>query len=130
MLLLKNAMSMDYLIVASNSYQETLHGLNNLFQVLQEHNITFFAAKCTFHQTHIKYLGFEITQNQIYPIKSNIIKITSFPTPKNKKQLKQFSSTTDFYRHLILAYAELTLLLVELTSPKIPFKWTQLHKIY
>lgn len=75
--------------MASNSFAETLQKLNILYQVLKKHNITLFAAKCTFHQTNIKYVGFEITQNENFSIESNIIKITSFTTPKNKETIKK-----------------------------------------
>ena len=74
----------DDLLVASNSFEETYHKLRILFNV-SKHNITLFTAKCNFHQTKVKHLGFEIEQKKMYPITANIIKITYFPVPTNKK---------------------------------------------
>ena len=58
----------------------------------------------------------------------NITKITSFPKPNNnKKQLKSFLGTADYYRCLIPHFAQITHPVVYLTSPKESFKWTNAH---
>ena len=50
----------DDLIAGSNLFEETIYKLNVLFKVLENHNLTLFAAKCSFHQNKMKYLGFEV----------------------------------------------------------------------
>ena len=111
----------DDLIVASNSFQEIYIKLIFFFSVLEKH-ITLCAAKCSFHQQKVNYLGFEVSENKIFPISSNITKITSFPNLSNKKQLKTFLGTVEYYRSLIPLFAQITDPLIYLTSPKVPFK--------
>ena len=71
----------DDLIVASNSFQKTYSKLKILFSVLQKHNITLCAAKCSFHQQKINYLKFEVSESKMFPILLNITKINYFRKP-------------------------------------------------
>lgn len=115
----------DDIIVASDSFEETMHKLKILFTVLQKHNLTLSPAKCQFHHTAVDYLGFHIENNTIKPISSNITKINSFPVPKNKKQLKRYIGLCGFYRRLIPNYSKLMDPLIKLTSPKSAFTWSE-----
>lgn len=118
----------DDLVVASNSLNETLDKLNALFECLKKYNLTLSPTKCNFHQDTIDYLGFRISQHKIEPIQNNITKITEFATPKNKKHLKRFLGLCSFYRCLISKFAERTVILNNLTTPKALFKWDQHHE--
>ena len=117
----------DDLVIASNSFSETLEKLNSLFKLLAKYNLTLSASKCQFHTSKINYLGFQISDNKIFPLQANIVKITSFPRPKTKKQIKRFLGVTNFYRSLIPNYSALVDPLIQLTSTKTPFKWTETH---
>lgn len=94
-------------IVASDSFQERIHNLQILFSIVQKHNLTLSSAKCQFYQTAIDYLGFHTQNHTIQPFSSNIIKITAFPTRKNKKHLKRFICLCGFYCRLISNYSKL-----------------------
>lgn len=80
----------DDIVVAANSFEETVTKLNKLFECFEKHNLTLSPSKCNFHSTKINYLGFQIPQNFIQPISANIIKITGFPLPDTKKKMKRF----------------------------------------
>lgn len=118
----------DDIVIASNSFDETNNKLKILFEALTKYNITLSPQKCQFHLKEINYLGFNISEQKIRPIQSNIIKITSFPTPKNKRQLKKFIGICGYYRHLIPAYANQIQPLIELTKYKTKFVWLAQHQ--
>ena len=128
----------DDIIVANNSFEEMIQKSYFLFNVIRQHNLTLCAAKSNFHQKNIKYLDFQISENKVFLIESNIAKIISFPRITSKKVLKSFLATIGYYRHLILAYAEITSLLIALTSPKVKLSWlpeyelafNQIHNIF
>lgn len=102
--------------------------LEVLFSVLQKWNLTLSPSKCQFHQTAIDYPGFHLENHTIQPISSNIIKITAFPAPKTKKHLKiDLSASIGFYSRFIPNYSKLMNPLIKLTSPKIPFQWSEDH---
>lgn len=115
----------DDIVLCSNSFQESCEKLTKILDLFQKYNLTLCAAKCKFHQESINYLGFNISQNVIKPIEANVIKITSFPTPKTKRQLKRFIGLCGFYRHLIPQYAKIMQPLVDLTSPMRQFTWNE-----
>ena len=99
--------------------------------MLIKYNITLAPQKCVFHDNTINYLGFEISHHKIRPIQANIIKVTSFPLPKTRRQLKRFLGLTNYYRHLIPGYATLVQPLIALTSPKSLFKITpEVEKLF
>lgn len=118
----------DDFLIGSIDFDDTCRKLTKILKVFQKHNLTLNPKKCSFHQTNVKYLGFEIAQHKVFPIESNIYKINSFPPPKSKKHVKRFLGLCGYYRHLIPAFAKISAPLVKLTSPKIPFKWDSVHQ--
>ena len=88
----------DDIVVGAQSFEEMLEKFKILFDVLKKYNITLSPTKCKFFVKEISYLGFNISDHKIKPIQSNIIKITSFPTPKTKRQLKKFIGACNYYR--------------------------------
>jgi len=116
----------DDLILASNSFQETVSKLEVLFNLFRKYNLTLSSSKCNFHKSAIDYLGFHVTNNKIYPLQSNIVKINSFPVPKSLKEIKRFLGLINFYRSLIPNYTDLVKPLLDLSNAsRKPFKMTE-----
>lgn len=118
----------DDFLIAANSFDEMLQKINKVLEKLASYNITASPSKCIFHQTKIEYLGFQIAHTIVKPVSANIIKITSFPTPKTKRQVKKFTGVCNFYRNMIPGYASLTQPLIDISKPKSTFKWTDNHQ--
>lgn len=118
----------DDIVICSNSFEETCSKVDRFLAVLAKHNITAAPHKCLFHSSSIEYLGFLIKDHVVKPLTSNIVKITSFPVPTSKKQLKKFLGVINYYRSLIPAFAKLVNPLVQLTSPKSAFHWSDAHQ--
>ena len=114
----------DDKIVGAKLFSETVD--KRLFQILEKYNLPPAPRKCSFHKFEINCLSFHIANGAIETISSPIIKITSFPVPKNKHKLKKFIGVCDFYRHLIPTYTKLTYSLVKLTIPKVDINWLTL----
>lgn len=113
----------DDFLIGSRNFDDTCRKLEKILKIFQKHNLTLNPKKCSFHQTKVKYLGFEIEHHKVYPIASNITKINSFPEPKSKKHVKRFLGLCGYYRHLIPAFAKISAPLVKITSSKVPFQW-------
>ena len=94
----------DDLIFGSNTFEDTVNKLQKVLQVLSKYNLTLSPNKCSFHMTSVDYLGFHIENHFIKPVESNIAKITAFPAPSTKRQLKRFIGLATFYKHLIPAF--------------------------
>ncbi|CAB3260715.1 unnamed protein product [Arctia plantaginis] len=51
--------------------------------------------------TSVKYLGHIIGNNTVKPLKDNMISIRNFPTPKTRKNIRQFLGKINFYHEYI-----------------------------
>jgi len=117
----------DDFIIASNSFEDTLHKLRIIFNLFKKYNLTLSPAKCSFHVTEVEYLGFYLKDHKIYPTTSNILKITEFPLPSTQKKLRQFLGLVNFYRNIIPNFSKIISPLLELTSPKTRFNMQEHH---
>lgn len=115
----------DDIILCTNSLDETLQKLEALLSVFIRHNLTINLKKCNFHSSTVNFLGFKIMNKKVFPLQSNIKKITAFPQPKTPKQIKKFIGLCSFYRNLIPNFAEVAHPLIKLTSTKSRFVWNQ-----
>lgn len=118
----------DDVIIPANDFSEMKEKVILVFERLKEHNLTLQSAKCKFFLKKITYLGFEISDQGITPIKSNVDKILSFPRPRNMKELKKFCGLTNFYRETIKDYAKYTQVLEKLIQKDVKFIWNEEHE--
>lgn len=118
----------DDLIFGSNSLQETKDKLTKILEILSKYNLTLAPSKCSFHTSSTDYLGFHIQDHIITPISANIEKIMSFPIPKTRRQLRRYIGLATFYKHLIPSFSEIIQPLIDLTTPKVQFRWSDLHQ--
>ena len=51
--------------------------------------------------------------------------VTSWPAPETQKQLQCFLGFANFYRRFIRGFCSIASPLSALTSPKIPFRWSE-----
>ena len=113
----------DDIVVGANSFEEMVDKLQTLMDTFIQNNVTLSPVKSSFFKTDINFLGFNIKNNKIFPIESNIQKIVAFPKPRTKRQVKGFIGVCSFYRSLIPSFAELVAPLIHITKPKVKFVW-------
>lgn len=71
------------------------------------------------------YLGFTINKSGYSPSTANIDKVTSFPIPKNVKNVQTFLGMTNYFGHLIFKYAEIAHPVFKLSFKITPFICSQ-----
>jgi hypothetical protein len=81
-------------------------------------------VKCTFATHSIEYLGHIIEQNSVRPLNDNLISIKSFPTPQNRKNVRQFLGKINFYHKFIKNSASTLEVFHNLLRKNVPFNWT------
>ncbi|XP_066962056.1 uncharacterized protein [Macrobrachium rosenbergii] len=81
---------LDDIVIASNTWDEHLKTLKELFKRLLKANLFINLAKSSFGNAKVTYLGHVIGSGSILPKDTNVKAITSFPTPSDKKELKTF----------------------------------------
>ena len=97
----------DDVIIYSKSFDQHLKDLKEVFDALQEANLTLKVSKCHFCREEIKYLGHIITQQGVKPDPELVSAVKDFPQPKNVKDIQAFLGLTGYYRRFIKNYSKI-----------------------
>ena len=98
----------DDLLVGTDTFENHLIVLEELFSILLKCNFTLNLSKCEFCQTEVLFLGLVISHKGITPNPEKLKIIREFEDPRNKKQLQQIRGTCNFYRRFYIRYHHLT----------------------
>jgi hypothetical protein len=118
---------LDDIFIFSNTRDEHIGHLRQVFRTLQKHNFYLCRDKCDLMMDEIEILGHTIKGNQIIPTKERIREITDFRVPRDKKELQRFLGTVNYVGGHLPHLATLQAPLTELTGNE-PWRWTDLHQ--
>ena len=60
----------------------------------------------------------------VHPKAANVFAILASPTPRTRKEVMRFLDMGEYYRRYCVNFSRVAARLTNLTSSKIPFKWT------
>ncbi len=108
------------------SEDETAHRqhVRTVLQRLREDHFYGKLEKCEFHAAHVEFLGFLISKYGIAVTEEKISAIQNWPQPTNRKQVQGFLGLANYLWEFIPKYAAIAKPLTDLTSSKIPYKWS------
>ena len=89
---------LDDIILFSSSFKEHLLRLTRIFQALQNVGLQLKPSKCHFAHKEVRYLGHVVSKAGISPDEDKIKVVSSYPVPRNIKELKQFLGLSNYYR--------------------------------
>lgn len=119
------AIFLDDVLVASESIDDHLKDLENVFGSLKEANLKLHPSKCHFFKDNISFLGYKIDKRGLQPDEKKVETVKNYPVPKCRRDVKAFLGLVGFYRRFISNFTEISLPLVELTKLKVSFKWSE-----
>lgn len=114
----------DDIVLYSDTWEQHVDRLRQLFERLRMANLTINLAKSKFGQKHIEYLGFHLGDGQVRPAEAKIKVLQQFPPPRTRKELRRFLGMAAFYKKFCKDYSEIVLPLTKLSSPKLTFVWS------
>ena len=97
----------DDLLIGTDTFENHIVVLTELFSLLLRFNFTLNLPKCELCKQKILFLGFIISPEGVTPDPEKLKVIQEFEEPKNKKQLQQILGTCNFYRRFYIYYNDL-----------------------
>ena len=97
----------DNLLVFTETFEEHLETLENLFHQVSIANLSLRKDKCEFAKPEIEFLGFIIDGQKVRPTPENIRKVMKFPSPTKRKEVQRFLGVANFNRKCIFNFSEI-----------------------
>ncbi|XP_064485140.1 uncharacterized protein LOC135397466 [Ornithodoros turicata] len=98
---------LDDIAIFSDSWQEHLNHLRDVFGRLKRAGLTLKASKCHLAQAEVLYLGHRVGQGKRQPAELKVSAIAEFPRPQSKAEVRAFLGLTGYYRSYIRQYSEI-----------------------
>lgn len=105
----------DDLLIATDTWQEHLKTLRQVFERIHQANLTIKPTKCEIGESSISFLGHRIGDCKVRPLVKTLVKILGSKRPTTKKAVESFLGNTGYYRKVIPDYAAITKPLTDLT---------------
>ena len=115
----------DDVIVFSENEDDHLRNLEKIFTTLNQANARLSLHKCHFFKREIQYLGHRLSKEGVQPLHDKTEAISKIKNPSNKKELKSFLATINFYRNHVLGFSQIAKPLYDLLKDNIKFVWKQ-----
>ena len=92
---------LDNLLVASDTEENHVKHLCQLFEQLGVYHVCINADKCVFGQNSLEFLGHLIDTNGIQPLSTKVETIQQISSLNSLRQLRHFLGMVNFYRRFI-----------------------------
>lgn len=97
----------DDLLIFSDDKRSHQSHVRQVFEILAKNGLKVSLEKCSFEQSSVEFLGFDISTSGIKPRAKKCEAIQRITFPKNMKELSSFLGAVGFYRHHIPHFAEI-----------------------
>ena len=111
----------DILIFSRNLVEHVTH-VHSVLRPLLDNSLFVKTEKCEFHAPSVSFLGYIIAKDSLQMDPAKASAVTSWATPETRKQLQRFLGFANFYLRFIRGFIASPL--SALTSPKVPFCWS------
>ena len=92
---------LDDILVFSNSPEEHMTHLKQIFDLLAENGLVVNRAKCVLGVSELDFLGFHVTKDGITPLPNKVEAIRATKAPTTVKELQRFLGMVGYYRRNI-----------------------------
>ena len=97
----------DDIIIYSNTFEEHLHHLEEVFKRLKMCNVVIKPAKCKLARKETIYLGHIVGNGQLKPDPDNITAIKDCPLPQTIQEVRSFTMLASYYRRFVHQFAHI-----------------------
>lgn len=97
----------DDILIYSRNLAEHHQHVALALECLRRQKLYMKAEKCSFHQTSIQFLSYNIDQHGIQMDEGKVDAVRAWPTPKTIKEIQCFLGFANFYRRFIRDYSSI-----------------------
>jgi hypothetical protein len=119
---------LDDVIIFSDTFEQHLKDLREVFELIREAKLTLKFKKCQFLQRSVNYLGHVITAEGIKPDPAKIEQIKNYKIPASADEVRSFLGFVGYYRKFSPDFGAIAKPLTRKTHKdmlKQPFTWTE-----
>ncbi len=106
----------DDIIIYSDTFEEHIQHLREVFKRLKAANVVLKPEKCDFCQPEVEYLGHIIGNGKLKTMPRNIEKVKNCKPPETLTEVRAFCNLVGYYRKFIHKFAQIAKPLTELMS--------------
>lgn len=114
---------LDDILIYSETFEEHLNHLQEVFQRLKDANLKLHPEKCRFGLDQILYLGHVLSPKGMEVDKSKIDVIDTYPRPTSHKEIRAFLGLAGYYRKFIQGFSIIANPLNRLLRKDMEFIW-------
>jgi len=107
----------------SKNFEQHLTHLEMVFERFRKAKLHMNGRKCKFAVNEVRYLGHILSAAGVSVDRQKTEIITSWPKPKNAKQVKSFLGVANYYRRFLERFSQRSAPLRELTAKDKLFVW-------
>ena len=98
---------LDDIIIFSNSEEEHLQHIADLFEKLCKAGLKLKLSKCAFFQKELQYLGHLVSEERVQPLPEKLESIQNMPASRNAKEVKQFLGLVSYYWKFVSQFSDI-----------------------
>ena len=114
----------DDIIVFSETFEDHLKHLQEVFDRLRKANLKLKISKCDFVKKELNYLGHIISDDGISVDPEKVSAIKNLMPPKNVRDVRSLLGMMSYYRKFVPNFSKIAKPLTALTKKNAHFKWS------
>ena len=115
---------LDDILIYSETKEEHMAHIQQVFDRLREHSLRLKPKKCSFLKSETTYLGFVINSQGVFPEKRKVDIIRNLLPPTTVREVRSFIGMCSYYRRFIPSFSEIAEPIISLTRKFARFNWT------
>ena len=96
---------LDDVVVATDTWEEHMDTLTEIFGRLKRANLTIHLSKCEFSRAPVTFLGHTVGHGCVSPLTAKVKCILDYPAPRTRKGVRRFLGMCAYYRQFYANFA-------------------------